>query len=276
MPIPPERIIELAASFGFDSELRVAAAARKAGMAVSESVYFIDKDEGKGRELDLRAYLGSFEYFKEPVVSCAIHLCIEVKKTREPFIFFTSERGFVERGEGFAMMLWLHNIDDHLISADEIDEPRPGAGAPRLARSYVGAKGSGVQQIQSGVLSAVKAALHFRDRCREHLDENSRNIDIFVPILVVDGPIAECHIDPDSGELCASEVDEIVYLQNYLSESYGDVGQQVQVYTLRRFEEVAPAYRDWAASIMNVLAKRRRRKPKRNLHQDVLAPEDRL
>lgn len=276
VPIPPERIIELAASSGFDSELRVAAAARKAGMRVSESVYYIDKDEGKGRELDLLAHMVSLEYDKEPTVACAIHLCIEVKKTREPFIFFTSERGIVERGEGFAMMHWLHNVDGNLISAEDIDGRRPGARVPRLARSYVGAKGSGAQQIQSGVLSAVKAALHFSGRCREHWDEESRNIDIFVPILVVDGPIAECHLDKDTGELRAGEVDEVVYRQNYLSESYGDVGQQVQVYTLRRFEEIAPAYREWATSIMKILARRRRRKPKRNLHKDIISPEHRL
>ena len=270
VPIPPEAIIDLAQKSGFDSELRVAAIARRAKMHVRQSVYYIDKDERKGRELDLHIYLQAMDK-TEPVISCAVEMCVEVKKTRDPFIFFTSERDTVEPGQGFSLIRCLHNVDNNLIGYNDIERLRPLGQPPRLARSYVGAKGS--QQIQSGIISAVKAALHFRDQCEDHWDEKSRDIHFFVPILVVDGPLCECYLDVDAGELRASEVSDVVYAQNYLSDSYGDVSNQVYVMTLQRFDEIVGSFSEWAISIRDALVKTRHKQPDRNLHETTVPPE---
>lgn len=263
MPIPPEAIIDLAQKSGFDLELRVAAIARRANMHVRQSVYYTDKDERKGRELDLHIYVHAMDQDR-PVVICAVEMCVEVKKTRDPFIFFTSERDMLERGEGFSLIRCLHNVDSNLLSYSDIERLRPLGQPARLARSYVGAKGS--HQIQSGILSAVKAALHFRDECIDHWDENSRDIHFFMPVLVVDGPLCECYLDAESGELRASEVSEVIYAQNYRSDSYGDISNQVYVVTLQRFDEIVGSFREWAISIRDVLVKTRHQWPENNLH----------
>lgn len=258
MPIPPEAIIKLAEQTGFDSELRAASVARQAGFSVRQSVYYYDKDESKGRELDLQVVTIAIELSGEPKVWCSIELSAEIKKTKEPFIFFTSERERVERGEGYAIIRFLHNIDAHkFLPRAELDRNKPLRKPARIARSYVGAKSLGGQQIQSGVLSAVKAALHAHAECEEIQNETSRDIVIFVPMLVVDGPLCECYLDEKTNELRASEVQELVYLQNYISDSYGDLSHQVIVVTMARFATILPMFKNWAESVRDALIKTR-------------------
>lgn len=249
MPIPPEKIIQLAQKSGFDAELRAASIARKAGFSVRQSIYFNDKDEGKGRELDLQATTVAHNTHTDPKIWCSVELSIEVKKTQEPFIFFTSVRETVERGEGYAMIRFTHNVDNKVLPVGRLDSRKPLSRPVRLARTYVGAKNGGQSQIFSGVISAVKAALHSQETCEEVYNDTSRDIVLFVPMMVVDGPICEVYLDEDSGELKASEVDEVVYVQNYMSENYGEVTSQVVVVTMDRFERILPAYAAWATSV---------------------------
>lgn len=268
--IPPEKIVELAEASGFDAELRVAAMARRAKMTARQSVYYIDKDERKGRELDFSITASARDKSADPTVSCVVHICVEVKKTKDPFIFFTSPRGRVEPGEAFALIRWLHNVDNKVLDASDIERKRPSGRPPRLARAYHGAKGSGSQQIQSGVLSAVKAALHFRDECCERWSEDSRDVSFFMPVLVVDGPLCECYIDEETNELQGAVVDELVYAQNYLSDNYGDVSSQVYVVSIDRFAEILESYRNWAESIVQKLIETRDRTPISNLNNEVM------
>lgn len=80
MSIPLEKIVEAAGKAGFETELRTASIVADAAWRANQNVYFIDKDEGKGRELDLRAYQYFSSTHKKPEVTCMITLCIEIKK----------------------------------------------------------------------------------------------------------------------------------------------------------------------------------------------------
>lgn len=257
MSIPKEKIIEAAEKAGFDTELKVAASLAKAGWQVQQNVYYIDKDENKGRELDIHAYKILSKTDVSPEVTAHVDLCIEVKKTKDPFIFFTNRRGKFERGSGYGLFHWSHRVDRHVLNFQDIESARPGSRPLRLARSYCSFKDSkektDTQHIRSGLLSAVKAAIHKKNECNEQYSDKSHDICFFLPIVIVDGPLYECFLHPDSDELTAEETNFIVYSQNYLSANYGTVSSQILVVNFEILEEHLERQTLWIKHIFETI-----------------------
>lgn len=111
MSIPLEKIVEAAEKAGFVTELRAASVLTNAKWNASQNVYFIDKDEVKGRELDLRGYKMFSGTQEKPQVTCKISLCIEIKKTADPFIFYTNKRAKFDGSAGYGIFHWKNNVD---------------------------------------------------------------------------------------------------------------------------------------------------------------------
>jgi hypothetical protein len=259
MPIPIEKILDAAKKAGFETELKVAAQLRAAGWQVNQNVYFIDKDENKGRELDVRAYRIFSAIGEKPEVNCMITLCIEVKKTEDPFIFYSSEARQYEGPRGYGLFHWKNFIGTDPLGFMDIETLRPFRDISNLARSYSCFKDGKTSQIQSGVLSAFKAAIHEKERCAETYSDVSGDICFFVPFLVVDGPLYECFFEEGADDLTARVVDEIVYLQNYHSESYGRVSNGVFVVNLSTFSSKIRDFSEWGDSMLSTLTSRRKR-----------------
>lgn len=253
MPIPLEKIVEAAEKAGFATELKAASAVVNADWRPVQNVYFIDKDEGKGRELDLRAYKIFRSTREKPEVTCMISLCIEVKKTAEPFIFYTNEVGKLDGSKGYGIFHWKNKVDRHLLSYQDIERKRPMSSIKRIARSYSCFKNGQTQQIQSGIVSAFKAAIHERDRCSEIYSDTSRDICFFVPMMVVDGPLYECYFEQGDTNLVAREINEVVYYQNYDSENYGRVSNNVYVVNLTTFREKFSLFSAWGENMKDVM-----------------------
>jgi hypothetical protein len=127
----------------------------------------------------------------------------------------------------------------------------------RLARSYSCFKNGQTQHIQSGVISAFKAAIHERDNCNEVYSNLSGDICFFVPMMVVDGPLYECFFEEDEETLTAREIDEVVYLQNYHSENYGRVSNNVHVMNLTTFGQRLPEFAAWGEHMLTVMIQNR-------------------
>lgn len=250
MPIPVEKIIERAKASGFDAELKVAAILRDAGWNVRQNVYYIDKDEKKGRELDISAYANFQQIDDKPETTCGLFLCVEVKRSADLFIFFTDAPSGFEPGTGYGILNWHKRIDRHVLSYNEIERRRPLRAVPRLARSYASFKDSKEQHIRSGVLSAFKGAVHMAENTDETYSDTSHDICFFLPIVVVDGPLYECHFVDGARELTAAPVDTAVYVQNYLSESYGDIASRVTVVTMPAFGALLAEYRLWGQDLL--------------------------
>lgn len=253
MTFPNEKIVEAAEKAGFTSELRAAAIISNENWQVEQNVYFMDKDERKGRELDIRAYKVFRNYKDKPEVSCIISLCIEIKKTADPFIFYSTKKRDVDGAAGFGLFNWRHNIGPSVLSYKAIELKRPFSKVKRLARSYSNFKNGQTQQIQGGVLSAFKAAIHERDNCDERYSDSSRDFCLFIPILVVDGPLYDCFFTDGSNDLTAQEVDELVYLQNYHSEHYGRVHNNVVVMRLSALPNRIKDFTAWGKNILSTL-----------------------
>ncbi|MCZ7500868.1 hypothetical protein [Agrobacterium sp. ST15.13.015] len=257
MPIPLEKIVEAAEKAGFATELRAASALANANWKSFQSVYFIDKDEGKGRELDIRAHriFGSLDV--KPEVTCMITLCIEVKKTADPFIFYTNKKGKLDGSAGYGIFHWKNKVNRYVLSYEDIERKRPMARVERLARSYSCFKTGQTQHIQSGIISAFKAAIHQRDNCNEIYSDTSGDVCFFVPMMVVDGPIYECYFEEGDQNLTAREINEVVYCQNYHSGKYGRVSNNVYVMNLKTFEQRLPDFSAWGEDMLVTMAKKR-------------------
>ncbi|MBV7258882.1 hypothetical protein [Erythrobacter crassostreae] len=253
MPVPAEKIIDLAERSGFASELKVASMLSAAGWGVDQSVYYIDKDEGVGRELDLYAYRIDNDISEKPEVHCLINFCIEVKKTQDPFVFFSSKARSHEGGKGWSMFRWSHNVDSAALGYKDIEREKPLSSPDRLARSYAAFKDGKTQQIRSGILSAVKAAIHYTEECDERWSDGSRDICFFLPIVVVDGDLFECYFETGSPHLQTKQVHSLVYQQNYISPHYGKISNSVLVYTMKGFTEALEDYANWGQDILETL-----------------------
>ncbi|MGC4408451.1 hypothetical protein D4A92_01915 [Rhizobium rosettiformans] len=257
MPIPLEKIIEAAEKAGFATELLAASILDNANWRPSQNVYFIDKDEGKARELDIRAYKIFASTKEKPEVTCMISLCIEVKKTADPFIFYTNRKSDYDGSSGYGIFHWKNNVDRFVLSYGAIEAMRPMAAVERVARSYSCFKSGQTQQIQSGVISAFKAAIHERDNCEEVYSDLSGDICFFVPMMVVDGPLYECFFEQGGDTLVASEIDEVLYVQNYHSGNYGRVSNHVYVMNLSTFSKRLPEFSAWGEHMLAVMAQNR-------------------
>jgi hypothetical protein len=259
--VPTEKIIEAAARAGFDSELKVAAILSKAGWHVNQNVYFIDKDENKGRELDIEAYRIFNEIETKPETACIIQLLIEVKKTKDPFLFFSSTRRRFEPGMGFGNLHWSHNVTQGILSYDEIEKYKPLSTPKRIGRSYSAFKDGKTQQIAAGIISAFKSAVHFKEGCNERYSDESSDIAFFVPIMVVDGDIYDCYLDPSTYELTAEPTDALVYQQNYHSEAYGQLSSRVAVIRVSALLAYLNAYLVWGEHIAKTMKTNRKIAP---------------
>lgn len=257
MPIPTEKIIEAAKREGFATELQTASIAIGAGWRTNENVYYIDKDENKGRELDLSMYRLFCETSQKPEVTCMITLCVEVKRTQDPFIFFCSDqKDQYEGSAGYGIFNWNRNIDRFVLSFQDIDKLRPMSKPVRLARSYTSFKTGKAQHIQSGIISAFKAAIHAKNACNEAYSNTSGEICFFIPIVVVDGPMYQCFYDK-SNELVAEEVQNVVYKQNYHSPNYGRVSSNVLVIDINFFKYQLSKFDRWGEHILSVMIQNR-------------------
>lgn len=99
MAVPPDKVIANALKSGFESELKVASILSGSGWVVDQSVYYIDRDEQIGRELDILSYRILDDTGEKPEVTCGINLCMEVKKTVDPFVILHKRRQRIRAGE---------------------------------------------------------------------------------------------------------------------------------------------------------------------------------
>lgn len=260
MPIPIEKILDSVKRAGFDTELRVAAAVQNAGWQRNQNVYFIDKDENKGRELDIRAYRIFNSIDEKPEINAMLNLCIEVKKTSEPFIFYANESTIFEGSRGYGIFNWSNNVNSEVLPYKDLELLRPFRLMSRVSRSYSSFKDGKTSHIQSGVLSAFKAAIHLKDNCDETYSDRSGDICFFIPMVVVEGNLYECYLN-DVNEVTAEQVSELVYIQNYESSQYGRISQSVYVVTLDGFPKIMEEFNAWGESLRSVLMHNRNKIP---------------
>lgn len=212
---------------GYPTELMVASLFEAAGWYCTENEYYIDQDENKGREIDIRANKNA----TGGRICVWSMLSVEVKKSDKPWIIFTSNKRFLEPG-GYGLLNHCHNVNSDLLTYENIMDEHPSCSQLRLGRKeYVAF--SSTPQIFSAILSATKAGIEahrLAEAYKEAYNADSYDVSFYTPLVVVNGNLFEAYLD-DQGEMCVEEKNHIAFRLNYASPSYDKSRYLVDIVT---------------------------------------------
>lgn len=265
MTICPNKILEDIEKTGFPTELRISSQLYKCKWKVYQNLYYFDKDESKGRELDILSNRSFISNYGDPICSVHVKMIIEVKKSKsKPWIFFTTptDRSGNTEGyggldvAGYSILHWKQNISFKLLSATDIDSLKPGSNSLRIGRSFVTAFSNGdTSQIRGALISATKAAIHAQEDPVHHEGQTTSSSDIvfFVPVVVVDAEIFECYLN--NNDLMLESVEYLPVKQEYLSQHYKENTYQIDVVKMSYFPKYLELQEKWMRSVYAKLTK---------------------
>lgn len=234
--LTPDKIATEIEKTGYPLELRAAEVLRRPNSHLAYNVYYIDSDEQKGREIDLRwlrnVRIGPLE--GPASVWVRYSLAIECKRATKPWVFLTSPRASYDQEIGSALYYGLPRL---ALSQDELKRARerhPMFRSHSLGRGFFEAFKSEEKEsrIFGAVVTAVKATLAARQE--EFAATSGNSICFYYPLVIVDGPMFEGRLE--NGSVVAQEVSRTVVSFSYASPAYGD--QQLLVPVIR-IEEMA-------------------------------------
>lgn len=215
-----EKILGEIHKTGFPLELRISQVLRNNEYLVANNLYYIDRDEGKGREIDLRA-LKNFRFEKHDIEYFVRHyLFIECKKSIDkPWVILSSpiteydmnvfeidDRGFSESGKA-----------SRIIFDEKVEEIHPFKLCSRRGRSYFEAFRSSEigEQIFKALTTSVKALIATRDT---RPDDWHNDICFYYPLIVLEGKLFEAYYEHN--DVCVAEAEIVIVSFFYESLKY--------------------------------------------------------
>lgn len=220
-----ERLIEDINKTGFPLELRVAHRLRTRGYYVATNVYFIDRDEGKGREVDIRALCNAF--LKLGTKSGAVRHCLLVeckKSSNRPWVFFTSptvsyDQDLFETLSHGLSRKWITSPDE----AVNFEKRHPWFRLPERGRSFYEAFSGNAEThhaIQRGLMSAIKATIETRKSKFAGDYPDLLNAIFYYPIVVLDGELFTARLS--GSRLIVKPATKVAVSVHYRSTQYPD------------------------------------------------------
>lgn len=201
---------------GFPLEFKVADLLSQHSYYIAQSTYFIDREEDKSREIDIRAFSNRIVKYKGSDFCISNVLTIECKKTdNKPWVFLSSK--FNENDPGISDLLF--NTKKHVHFNDyielELEKFHPFYQNPNRARSYFEAfKNESSEQIFKAVTSCVKATLYQQDI----LESMENRVSFYYPCIVFEGDLfegvmldGEIHLEPVEVVYLSFIYDSLIY-----------------------------------------------------------------
>lgn len=244
-----EDILARVAHTGFPLELEASAILQARGYHVANSLYYVDQDEGKGREIDLRALrnfgfeAGSGLASKQRWVRhCLLIECKQSKKG--PWVVFTSPTNPYDR---LATNLDAIGFSQPIMDIDRrergaIGKIHPYASITRRGRTYVqlltnaSAKPSGEDAIYKALTTVAKATIGTRNST---FAAGAGSGCIYYPLILLDGELWEVFLD--SGNLSAQTAQMIIVSFFYQSAKYEEERLLIPIVAREHFPEYLDA-----------------------------------
>jgi len=204
---------------GFPFELEVSREFVKNNWDVLNNTYYIDKDENKGREIDLLANYTKQHQTNGHYTECTFTFVVEIKKELEkPWVVFTTDTMHFEKLIHDIHRDKVHNnFDRHLLSKSfqkhnqKLNE--------RLGRSFTeGFSTSKRDKIFTSLCNVTKAFIHKLESIEKDSSQDSI-LYYFEPLVILNGQLFEAFLDEND----KLKVDKKEYLQvrfNYMSNFY--------------------------------------------------------
>jgi len=248
---------------GYPIELQVGDIFSRDGWNVEYNRYYLDREEQKGKEIDISAYTAKSEKSGEQNISMvSLHIICEVKKSSEkPWVIFSTKRQFVE-GVGWARLHYSQGVGPDILPYDRIERSSSLDEFSRFGRSYYEGfkQSSDHSQIFKALISSIKASEDCLAKTQEafrrsdQLDEQDKLVGFIEPMIVLDGLLYECYLS-EKGEL---ELDEIGYIPiscGYISSEYVRRDHLVDVVTIKELPNLLKCKRKWVADMCHCVLK---------------------
>lgn len=219
-----KNIIKAINKTGFPLELRVSKFLQEERYYVANNLYFIDQDEGKGREVEMRA-LKNYEFISgEKDYFIRYCLLIECKKSaKKPWVIFTSPKTVYDE---YLFPLHIRGAkkdikwEDYGVP-DKMNEIHPFSLNERSGRSFFEPFSGGNERktIYESLIKSVKATIAMRDN--EFAAAASNSVCIYYPMVIFEGKLYEAYLDKKN-KINVQEADSIMVSFFYESPKYKD------------------------------------------------------
>ena len=216
-----EKILKEITKTGFPLELRVSESLNNMGYYVANNLYYVDLDEDKGREIDLRA-LKNYDFKIESKQYFVRHLLlIECKKSsKKPWVIFTSPETSYD-SEYFDVDCSGADFDAEMEGMkkafDQLESIHPFCKYKRRGRSFFEPFKNNLtgETIVKALMSTVKASIGMRDN---KFASGGNSICFYYPIVVFEGKLFEAYLK--KGNIEIDETDRLMVSFFYESSKY--------------------------------------------------------
>lgn len=214
-----QKILQQIGKTGFPLELRIAKTLGDDGWYVAQSVYFVDKDQNKGREIDIRALKNSIFVKKEIEYFVRTCVVLECKKSEEkPWVVFTSnptcyDVPWDEQVEGLdPNVIWLSDEEEKIYH-----KVHPYSSFLRRGRSFFEPfkNNETGESIYKALTTVVKALIALK---ADRFGLYGNSACVFYPLVVFDGLLYEAYLEDGSIQVAAAE--SLLVSFNYESAEY--------------------------------------------------------
>jgi len=235
-------------SRGYPFELIVGNIFSTSGWNPSCNRYYLDKDEGQGREIDISSY----KVIHTEKVSIGLHLISEVKYCAHPWVIFSTPKRFVEGG-GWLKLHYLSGFKDVFLSAMDLDSENEYSSlrnVERIGRSYYeGFKKSSEKSVIFGALaSVVKASEHCLEVNERAVPDEERFLGFVEPLIVVNQPFYEAYLN-EQNELQIEENKHTLVSFGYISNQYQRHSYLVELVTIDELPNLLSQKTNWLETI---------------------------
>ncbi len=183
---------------GYPLEMRVASAFQEKGFLITQSDYYKDPESDKYREVDIVASLSTYADQTQHV-TFEIKFVIECKYSHEkPWLLF---QGYPDRLQKDHEIVFRHSNSPGSVALLELSLHEDMKNndlfklTPRLSYGVTRAMADQTDVPYQAVLTVAKAARALADRSEEWNKNKIISVEIFFPVVLVDGRLFECALN---------------------------------------------------------------------------------
>lgn len=203
-----EKVQEWLLRQGYPLEMKVARALQKYGFEVRQSHYYKDIHSNEHREIDILAMKTDLLGYAE------IAFLIECKTSKKPWVLFTSENTISGYNRLFSLGITSDSIKQLLCeeSSNHLYKLPLFKKNGRVAYGATVAFSNGYDMAFQAAMSSTKAAI---SRKKEN---QSADLQIAFPVIVVDGPMFESYLSNDNKMLLREISESYLFYHNHLEQ----------------------------------------------------------
>jgi len=203
---------------GFPTELEIGKIFRIKGWDVEHNTYFIDKDENKGREIDLVSNLVFQDESNDHYTEFTFKFIVQIKKEQEKiWVIFTTETTEFERSFYSIFPDRVYNNFNVTVLNSSLRKYNLYL-FDRLGRSFTTGFSQGKDNIYSALCNTIKAYNYSLDNV--YRDKSTDRLFTYIePLIVINGQLFEAYLNENS-ELTLLNSSHLQFRFNYISESY--------------------------------------------------------